>query len=488
MLVIRSLPDPLVQEDVALNVSDRLETTPYDGRPMATIRPNAPSPELIPILAPPIDPYWSRSRQFGLFACLWAVILLKNPYNTFWPSLINEDGAIMFKHYYENPGLENLWLQYAGYVSVMPDLMAFFVASLPPSLVAYTYLLLATASFAIAYSAFFLPRFRAFIPNDRHRWIVCLTLALLPLGNSALMRAVTYSFWALLMVSTLICLVPGSKKSPVVWTEFILLSLNACSSPVSVILLPLLVWRAIHGRTSLETSLFVAVCLISIAYLGLAVETGGAKGDILYTALHVIPAFGDRVSFEPFLSSRLRMEFIWRGLHAVPVALGWTILLLILGGALSDRATRAVFQRERVAALWGSYCIASLTVISIYSRFGPGGLEYTSAFHQRYFWIQQCLLGLVIGIVVFSNTRIAHLLSQPRSRRVLIAGCLSYLLALNVLDLGKTVAGSGDGRTVAAFLGKLEECETTGHCVEPVSLERDWDPINSFQINRFRPN
>ena len=455
---------------------------------MAKLRPNGPGPEPNPVSCPPIDPCWSPTRQVALLACLWAVILLKSPDNTVWPSLINEDGAIMFKHYYENPGLENIWLRYAGYVSVMPDLMAFLGASLAPRLVAYTYMLMATAWFAIANSVFFLPRFRAFVPNDRHHGIVCLALVLLPLGDAALIRAVTYSFWPLLLLSILICLVPGSKKSPVVWTEFILLSLNACSSPVPVILLPVLGWRAVQGRSRLETSLFVAVCLISIGYLGLAVETGDAKRDILYTALHAIPAFGDRVGFEPFLSDRLRMEFIWRGLHAVPVVLGWTFLLSILGWIASDRATRAVFHRERVATFWGAYCMASLTVISIYSRFGPGGLEYASAFHQRYFWIQQCLVCLVIGIVAFSDTRLTRLLSHPKSRSALIVGCLSYLLILNLLDLGKTTGRWGDGRPVAAFLAKLEECEATGGCDAPVSLERDEDEINSFQIDRFRSN
>jgi hypothetical protein len=61
-----------------------------------------------------------------------------------------------------------------------------------------------------------------------------------------------------------------------------------------------------------------------------------------------------------------------------------------------------------------------------------------------------------------------------------------YLSTLNLLDWGLTIAGSGDGRPVAAFLAKIEQCEVTGGCDEPVMLERDQDEMNSFQIDRFR--
>jgi hypothetical protein len=68
----------------------------------------------------------------------------------------------------------------------------------------------------------------------------------------------------------------------------------------------------------------------------------------------------------------------------------------------------------------------------------------------------------------------------------LIVGCLVYLLLLNLLDWRKNTAGSGDGRTVAAFLAEIEQCEAAGGCDEPVALERDQDEMNSFQIDRLR--
>jgi len=429
---------------------------------------------------------FSLARHGALFAAVWIVVLLRSPRNTLWPSLINEDGAIMFKHYYENPGLENLWLPYAGYVSVMPDLVAFLGANLPPTWVGYAYMLVATASFAIACTAFHLPRFRRLLPSDDQRLFACLLLGLVPVGDAAIMRAVTYSFWPWLFVSILVCVVPGSRSRGVVCGEAILLALNACSSPVSILLVPAIAWRAGRGRTRLETTLFALVALVSIAYLVFVVDLGGGQGSLGYAIVHAIPAFGDRVGFEPVFSDRLRMELIWRGLHAIPIVVGWATLVAIGAWIATDPARRSAFVRERAVTAWMLYFIAALTGLALASRFGPAGLDYASAFHQRYFWIQQCLIFLAVATAAAHDPWLPRLLARPAWRRLAIAGGLSWLIAINALEAERLTAATLDGRAVADFLARIEACEAAGGCAEPVTLVREEDAINAFEIGRFR--
>ena len=95
---------------------------------------------------------------------------------------------------------------------------------------------------------FAMPRFRKMLASDSARVGVCLALALLPIGNAVVMRTVTWSFWPWLLGSVLLCAVPSrpGKVGLVIETSY--LALNACSSPVSIILLPHLGWRSLKAR------------------------------------------------------------------------------------------------------------------------------------------------------------------------------------------------------------------------------------------------
>jgi len=306
------------------------------------------------------------------------------------------------------------------------------------------------------------------LASDSARMGVCLALALLPIGNAVVMRTITWTFWPWLLGSVLLCAVPSAPGKVGLVVETSYLALSACSSPVSIILLPHLGWRSLKARNRLERVLFITLCILTLGYLFTVDRTGRASAS--YTVRHVVPAFADRVLFEGFWTNWLRMRLIWRGLHGVVVLVG------IAMGVLAAAAMRLIPQcwaatRQfkgtllRLSIVW-----LGLTLLVIYSRFGPGGLDYRQYFHHRYFWIQQYTVWLVALVVIFHALRLDE--ASTTRRAAAFAVLIGYITVTGYLDRQEFTFLHAEGRPTRAFLDTVYECERAKTCQMPIRFDK----------------
>ena len=299
---------------------------------------------------------WLR-YDFRLHALLIALIassyIIRTPSVLMHPPLFNEDAFVLFNHYYNRDAFGPWLVEYAGYVSVGPDLLAFVASMFPTSWAPHVYLWMALGVSASTLSLFYLTRFRALLGSDAARFLTCLVLALLPLGNGALFRSLTWCFWPLLLASALFCLVPGPKRPGT--GEFSLLLVNSWSSPLSTLLIPLYLWRLRGSRDVVERLQFISLVVAALAYLAsiaadslpasmvttVQLPATGHSRDIAYAVRHTLPAIADRVIFEPLFTNRVRVGANARGFHFAVVTIGALVVLVATGLVARDRELRA---------------------------------------------------------------------------------------------------------------------------------------------------
>jgi hypothetical protein len=305
---------------------------------------------------------------------------------------------------------------------------------------------------------FALPAFRHVLASDRQRFVICLVLALFPIGNGALSRSITWVFWPMLLASTLLCAVPGPQKSSALAARGVYLGFNACSSPLASLLVPVYVIDAIRGRRSAERIWCVSLTLTSVLYVVLIVNLSGG-GDLSEVGRRLLPAYGDRVVFEGLFSNAIRMRVIWYGTHAASIAIGLGALALLVVLSARDRGCRrAIVRHGRFFAVCG-YVSLALTLSCLYVRFsGPSAQDYGAYFHHRYFWVQQYLF-LLCGSVLLAHSY--WLKKQSHRLRVAFTVCLaSYLAVTSLLDRREYTFSAGDGVATKEFLNQLDFYET----------------------------
>ena len=99
------------------------------------------------------------------------------------PDLRAEDGKMVYAFFFQSRDLREVLRFKAGYMPLVPNLLGYVAARLPPSAVPY-FLALVPASFAAAvFAVFNAASFRRYVPSDRLRLCCCVGLALAPLAN-----------------------------------------------------------------------------------------------------------------------------------------------------------------------------------------------------------------------------------------------------------------------------------------------------------------
>lgn len=442
-----------------------------------------------------IEPSPSGEHGVGLLRCsasthalLIAAVLLswvvRAPSTLQYPVLFNEDGGLLFTHFLNREDVPVL-IFYAGYASVGSNLLAWFASALPITWIPYAYMWTSLAIAGSAVSVFYLPRFRSLVSHDGTRFVVCLLFALFPLGNGALVRSLTWSFWPVLTASCMLCLVSTSgRRSP--W-EWLYLLMNAWASPISSVLLPVYGWRLHRARNWTTRLGFAFLILATIVYLQLNLSTEVVRfaavseipsapvshGCLLWATGHTLPAIADRVVFEPVFSNFVRLQLICRGLESVVVVVGAALLACVVLFVARDPGLRGAARRNAAFLCFSGYLVVAITIVSLYARFGPAGLDYRAAFHHRYFWVQQYLLCVSL-VVVLSPLR--HRITR-RSRWFGMTFLVGAALGMSYLDRVES-RDPGWGPDLRRFLAQVETCRRQRHgarsesCRLPMVLEQ----------------
>lgn len=435
--------------------------------------------------------FYSPALHLLLVATIAFAQYLRNPVLFGASQLFKEDSGVLFAHYYGSA--EHFFVYYMGYVSVGPNLLAWLATRAPTPLIGQAFVLVAILSAAAALSVPYLPRFRTLIASDRARLLCCLWLAVLPIGNGPIVRAITWSFWPMLLAAGLLLAQPTSEPSRHRWFELVYLAIAICSTPVSIVLAPVCVYNAWRARNTFQRTSSLGLALLTVIYVVvMRYELAAAHWEEsplqwsteelspVYAVTHLLPVVGDRIVFEAFMTNFVRMRFVWRDLIACTAVGGLAALgaLILTVRRLPELTQHAKRNADLLAVL--SYLSIAITFVSLASRFGPAALDYAAYFHHRYFWVQQYYLWLVVAAFALV---LADRLPR-RAKQLAVAGVVLYPLVAGYVDRAELSAGLDDREATSQFLRKLHACEQQG-CASPVVFHGH-DERFDFAIHDFR--
>jgi hypothetical protein len=267
-----------------------------------------------------------QPRFWTVFLACFLIIGTKNSFNgIFYPLLYNEDGRNIFAIFYNQHKFENIFISYASYIRVVPNLIGYLLNFLPVRIIPPLYCLISLLITTLAYTLFFKVLTRVF----DNRWFAAysvLIISALPLGNFEIVETLMYQIWNCNLILFLIVLLPVptilfhrigfiTAAHLLIWTH-----------PYTIIALPLYFWKIFTDKNNkLVHSGFV---LSTIMYFVIAVKSHPPD---LTSLKFFIPNLLSRVVNEAFLgpNNRVHMQYLG-GIGIFDFIILTTITLIII--------------------------------------------------------------------------------------------------------------------------------------------------------------
>lgn len=383
--------------------------------------------------------------------------------------MIGEDWWILFEGHLWGRDAGKIVSHYAGYVSLVPQLIGWSTAWLPAAgqvhALAFAALLIAALSLGWLAS----PRFAALLPDPRGRAFVALLLVLFPLGDAPLLCATMYAHWHLLWVVCLMTVAATPRTPQGRAGELLLAALCAWSHPLAVLCVPLFLARAWWRGPGIERRHCLALALLPLIYLTIGLD-GSGSATLRAGAWHgFVPLWTN--SILPSLTLGPGRAAWWHAhdlpfaLLAVPfIALGWVCL------RLPDlRALRATSALLLAAAL-------AISLATALSRWA--GQQRLLVASPRY--------GYVPALLLLTWSSVVWL--RAAGQRVRLAGALLlvHALALNTYAgrLRYAVRPESRGRVVAFATSVAAWARTPGPAGETRRLAL---PGRAIEVTRPAP-
>lgn len=403
------------------------------------------------------------------------VIVLRDPSVIMAPPAVFEDGRELLEFYQYNRAPAGIFRDYAGYVSLGPNLLGYIFGIQPPWIVVH---LLLWAAFLIAAAMLALPAASWVFPGaltQAERAALVTILALAPVGNFAILQMTMYSIWHLLFGLALL----SAGARVLTWgpcSAVILVGAAALTSnPVALVLLPVLLWRAFKARVLPERVAFATLFCVGLAYpfFGIvAMPPGGTSLDP-GVMLSFGRAFFERVVAETLISTELRMAFRYRGLEHI----FWLAGIAWLGVLAWTWRMRGSIQAGLFVPIVLFHIVAvALLAATVYVR----GSLLDTAWSHRYSYVSSLLV-----IVAMALTGIE--VSRGRSwRRWLVLGTVVWLSATYFLSVDFYRSPAREGYKMADALALLrsgeETCVIVDRGIWSVTLEFPGDPVSCRRL------
>jgi hypothetical protein len=414
-----------------------------------------------------------RLLALAAFFCHLALNFMRGPGALLEPALPYEDGRDIFAFYYDERDPASVLRSFAGYVSLVPNLIGYLTLALDPLAAARCLRLLPWLLNALALSLFVLPPWRAVIASDRLRCVLSLALAVLPLQDFGMVTMTMYSLWSLLLIQCWLAALPAPRSGPALALSVAVQCVAAWSNPLSLLLLPLYAARALAERTDPRAWIASAVPSLAIAsYYLLTVrpDSSALQQGPIQQGLLGLDYVAQRVFFELLGSSAVRMALPYHGLGFAPRWLGLALLVSACGAVVylwRRGVLRPATRRICVAAL---YVVPAATLLFVVAR-DPGQDLFASSFGQRYFFLQKVAVVLAAGCVIADVVRAYALRISLQRLCALAAATLGYLCILNGLDRNLYAGLPQEFGRTRDFLTRLRDAERRG-THDLVRLER----------------
>ena len=358
-----------------------------------------------------------------------------------YPVLFGEDGTRLFAYYLNERGLGSILREYAGYTSFGANLMGWIVGLFP--VVAQPHLLAANAAI-VATGCLWLfssKRFTPLLAGGRARCVLCVCLALLPVGNFALMTCTMFVGWHLLLAAFLLLFAeaptPGWRRR----AEFAFTWLCLWTNPVSIVLVPIYSWRAWRETEPGSRRHYAMLGLLALIYQAAFVSHTVASGGISVETLSVAgQMLMERVLAEPLVGSSGRGELVSNGVPLAILLPGIAIVLFLAG------CYRRTDQRRREFLLGVGWIALVLTGMVVCARFEARGNMVEWGY--RYFYVQK--LVLYLGVMVAAAGASVRM-------RPLLAVFLLHAVTLQLLDPQPYETSVEEGKRVMSFVHDVAE-------------------------------
>lgn len=384
-------------------------------------------------------------RTAAVFCLALSILLLRNSgHEVLYPVLPAEDGRFLFQDFYNGHKLQTVFRQYSGYLSVLPNLLAYVLTLLPVTWVPALFAFVSLCVTAAAYSLFY--RVTLKIYGDRVFAVyVMLIVAALPLGNFWLAGALAYQSWNFLVILLLLALLPMPRKIPgrvlyVVWINLLI-----WSHPLSVLMIP---WYARGWIKSAPHRAERGLFCLSAALYGLLGTTPGGIVWPGWTSLS--DAWLARVVGEALIGPRNRMLVQAAGDDILFLAL---FILPLSAAGLSfyfSWRRRNGAEKEALTLFAGLACLSF--IVAMATRIAPRNLsaEFTAAeWGTQYVYIPKMLW---VVILLFSAY---PFLKKSAPLRWFHGALVAALIGINLNGNAVYKTRVDNGKKVLEFVGIL---------------------------------
>lgn len=203
-----------------------------------------------------------------VFIGSFLIIACKNGFDgIFYPLLYNEDGRNIFAIFYNEHEFNNIFIFYASYIRIIPNLIGYLLNFLPVRTIAPLYCLISLSITALAYSLFY-PVLNRFFNN---RWFAAysvLMISALPLANFEIVETLMYQVWNCSLILFLMALLPVPVKT---WPKAgfaIAVHLLIWTHPYSIMALPLFFLNIAYCKANRWTQVGFAFSVIIYFFAG----------------------------------------------------------------------------------------------------------------------------------------------------------------------------------------------------------------------------
>lgn len=408
-----------------------------------------------------VRPYASRLERFvpaspfvrwAMLASAIAVVLfLRRPDSLLNPQFWAEDGAIFFRDQLLLGTAAALVHPYAGYVHLVPRLVAAIASAFPPERQPLLYDASALAIAAACCSLFASPAYRFLIRSDAVRAIACVIAAVLPFANE-LVGTIANVQWYLALAALLLLVHPAERRTTIrTALAAIAIALCVLSAPQTIIFIPIAIVRLWDRRPAGQAmAAMFLICAAVQAAVALSLHTGVTGGP---------PAREIAAATLVALASQVVLSDVVGHADAELLARAAPLLIPLLPLAALAAVLWPIRTSRRRIVHSGVAIALSVAGIALVMSFRGLASSFTDPAHltawrgERYFFLPSCLL-------VFCA--LAACLALRGTARAAYAVCLTVMIAFATTQNARIPALPDDRWPVyASRIGAWEAADAT---------------------------
>ena len=380
------------------------------------------------------------------------------------PELRAEDGAKVFAYFYEHREFSALFRIKAGYLPFLPNVFGYLAVRVPARAMPHVLTIAPALLTLVTFSVLRASAYRRYLSSDGSRFLLCLALAIAPIGNHFTVCHTDYSIWNALLLLLLVAILPMPRS--LAWAVPFSLALAALiwTHPLSIVALPatlLWLWRD-RGLVQRGLQGLIVVCQLLHIWLGTRPENAVvSKGsEPVWARLSELVAVASshlchgviRPTVFPWGPETAQFDYIIAALFV----LGLLACVLVPTQRL---ATRILYA-------WVGYGVAAPMLLIALAR-AERGLQST-----RYYYVSKAFATLALCLMLSQLIYSVLQRVAPRFKLPQALATAATVLLFAGLNHSKgrladyRISDPENAQSVATFFSELAraEREQGGHC------------------------